>query len=108
MTSSSRCGEGISAPAAFRRPMAIERHPGIADTPHGAEKPMNTRHGEPLATSEDSMWGRMLDENTARTDVHFVAFELETTGLDAVAFRVVEFGAVRFTLSGGEVSQSNS
>jgi DNA polymerase III epsilon subunit family exonuclease len=37
------------------------------------------------------------------TDVEFVAFDLETTGLFPISCRIVECGAVRFTLSGGEL-----
>ncbi len=36
------------------------------------------------------------------SDVDFVAFDLETTGLDPAACRIVEFGAVRFRLDGAE------
>jgi DNA polymerase III epsilon subunit family exonuclease len=44
-----------------------------------------TQHGVPLA------------------DVEFVAFDLETTGLFPISCRIVEFGAVRFTLAAGEL-----
>ena len=37
------------------------------------------------------------------SDVDFVAFDLETTGLYPVSCRIVEFGAVRFTLTEGEL-----
>ena len=38
-------------------------------------------------------------------EVDFVAFDLETTGLDAIACRIVEFGAVRFRLDGTELGR---
>jgi hypothetical protein len=38
-------------------------------------------------------------------EVEFVAFDLETTGLYAVACRIVEFGAVRFRLNGTELGR---
>lgn len=41
----------------------------------------------------------------ALTDVEFVAFDLETTGLSPVSCRIVEFGAVRFRLDGTEVAR---
>lgn len=37
------------------------------------------------------------------SEVDFVAFDLETTGLSPVACRIVEFGAVRFRLGAGEL-----
>lgn len=37
------------------------------------------------------------------SDVEFVAFDLETTGLFPVACRIVEFGALRFRLDGKEL-----
>lgn len=40
---------------------------------------------------------------TSLTDAEFVAFDLETTGLIPISCRIVEFGAVRFTLSAGEL-----
>ena len=40
---------------------------------------------------------------TALSDVEFVAFDLETTGLFPISCRIVEFGAVRFTLPVGEL-----
>ena len=38
-------------------------------------------------------------------EAEFVAFDLETTGLYAVACRIVEFGAVRFRLDGAELGR---
>ncbi len=38
-------------------------------------------------------------------EVQFVAFDLETTGLSAIACRVGEFGAVRFRLDGTELGR---
>jgi DNA polymerase III epsilon subunit family exonuclease len=43
----------------------------------------------------------MLAPDRQLTDVEFVAFDLETTGLFPVVNRIVEFGAVRFRLDGG-------
>lgn len=37
------------------------------------------------------------------SEVEFIAFDLETTGLSPVACRIVEFGAVRFQLGGTEL-----
>jgi DNA polymerase III epsilon subunit family exonuclease len=37
------------------------------------------------------------------SDVEFVAFDLETTGLSPVACRIIEFGAVRFRFDGREI-----
>jgi len=42
----------------------------------------------------------MLLSRTPLPDVEFVAFDLETTGLFPISCRIVEFGAVRFTLAG--------
>lgn len=39
------------------------------------------------------------------TDVEFAALDLETTGLHPVVCRIVEFGAVRFTLAEGELGR---
>lgn len=44
----------------------------------------------------------MLSPDRQLTEVDFVAFDLETTGLYPVANHIVEFGAVRFRLDGGE------
>jgi DNA polymerase III epsilon subunit family exonuclease len=38
----------------------------------------------------------MSKQTTSLADTEFVAFDLETTGLDAVAAHIVEIGAVRF------------
>lgn len=46
-----------------------------------------------------------LDRETPLASVSFVAFDLETTGLFAIACHIVEIGAVRFTLDGGELGQ---
>jgi DNA polymerase-3 subunit epsilon len=45
----------------------------------------------------------MLDPERRLTDVDFVAFDLETTGLYPSACRIVEFGALRFRLDGEEL-----
>ncbi len=45
----------------------------------------------------------MTGPGTPLCDVEFVAFDLETTGLYPVSCRIVEFGAVRFTLAAGEL-----
>jgi len=45
----------------------------------------------------------MLTPDTSLSDVEFVAFDLETTGLFPVSCRIVEFGAVRFKLGEGEL-----
>jgi len=45
----------------------------------------------------------MPDVTTPLSDVEFVAFDLETTGLFPVSCRIVEFGAVRFRLDGREL-----
>ncbi len=45
----------------------------------------------------------MLETNTPLSDVEFVAFDLETTGLVPVSCRIVEFGAIRFKLAEGEL-----
>jgi DNA polymerase III epsilon subunit family exonuclease len=37
------------------------------------------------------------------TETEFIAFDLETTGLFPIVNRIVEFGAVRFRLDGGEL-----
>ena len=42
----------------------------------------------------------MLSHDRPLSDVEFVAFDLETTGLFPVVNRIVEFGAVRFRLDG--------
>lgn len=39
------------------------------------------------------------------SDIEFVAFDLETTGLFPISCRIVEFGAVRFRLDGTELSR---
>jgi len=39
------------------------------------------------------------------SEVGFVAFDLETTGLFPILCRIVEFGALRFRLDGTELSQ---
>ena len=44
----------------------------------------------------------MLHEAQPLSEVEFVAFDLETTGLFPVVNRIVEFGAVRFRLDGRE------
>jgi DNA polymerase III subunit epsilon len=46
----------------------------------------------------------MLPHDRPLTEVKFVAFDLETTGLFPVVNRIVEFGAVRFTLDGRELA----
>ncbi len=45
----------------------------------------------------------MLPHDRPLTEVEFVAFDLETTGLFPVVNRIVEFGAVRFRLDGREL-----
>ena len=45
----------------------------------------------------------MLSHDRPLSDVEFVAFDLETTGLFPVVNRIVEFGAVRFRLDGREL-----
>lgn len=45
----------------------------------------------------------MPDPGTSLTDTEFVAFDLETTGLFPISCRIVEFGAVRFTLETAEL-----
>jgi DNA polymerase-3 subunit epsilon len=45
----------------------------------------------------------MLPPDRPLSEVEFVAFDLETTGLFPVVNRIVEFGAVRFTLDGREL-----
>ena len=45
----------------------------------------------------------MLPLDRPLTEVEFVAFDLETTGLFPVVNRIVEFGAVRFRLDGREL-----
>ncbi len=47
----------------------------------------------------------MKDVNSPLSDIEFVAFDLETTGLFPVSCRIVEFGAVRFRLAGKEQGQ---
>lgn len=44
----------------------------------------------------------MLSESQALAEVDFVAFDLETTGLNALLSQIVEIGAVRFSLGGEE------
>jgi DNA polymerase III epsilon subunit-like protein len=46
----------------------------------------------------------ILPHDRPLTEVEFVAFDLETTGLFPVVNRIVEFGAVRFTLDGRELA----
>ena len=46
----------------------------------------------------------MLPHDRPLTEVEFVAFDLETTGLFPVVNRIVEFGAVRFRLDGLELA----
>src|SRR5512137_2915187 len=46
----------------------------------------------------------MLQPDRPLTEVEFVAFDLETTGLFPVVNRIVEFGAVRFRLDGRELA----
>ena len=45
----------------------------------------------------------MLPHDRPLSEVEFVAFDLETTGLFPVVNRIVEFGAVRFRLDGREL-----
>ena len=45
----------------------------------------------------------MLLHDRPLTEVEFIAFDLETTGLFPVVDRIVEFGAVRFRLDGREL-----
>ena len=45
----------------------------------------------------------MLTDETLLSDVEFVAFDLETTGLFAIGSQIVEIGAVRFRLDGTEI-----
>lgn len=45
----------------------------------------------------------MLRDNAPLTDVEFVAFDLETTGLYALSGQIVEIGAVRFRLDGARL-----
>ncbi|MCY2986957.1 MAG: exonuclease domain-containing protein [Planctomycetota bacterium] len=45
----------------------------------------------------------MLPHDRPLSEVEFVAFDLETTGLFPVVDRIVEFGAVRFRLDGREL-----
>ena len=45
----------------------------------------------------------MLPYDRPLSEVEFVAFDLETTGLFPVVNRIVEFGAVRFRLDGREI-----
>jgi DNA polymerase-3 subunit epsilon len=45
----------------------------------------------------------MLPTDRPLTELEFVAFDLETTGLFPVVNRIVEFGAVRFRLDGREL-----
>ena len=45
----------------------------------------------------------MLPQDQPLSEVEFVAFDLETTGLFPVVNRIVEFGAVRFRLDGREL-----
>lgn len=45
----------------------------------------------------------MLPHDRPLTELEFVAFDLETTGLFPVINRIVEFGAVRFRLDGREL-----
>jgi hypothetical protein len=45
----------------------------------------------------------MLRHDRPLSEVEFVAFDLETTGLFPVADRIVEFGALRFRLDGREL-----
>jgi len=47
----------------------------------------------------------MASDEQFLTDIEFVAFDLETTGLFPVACRIVEFGAVRFRLDGEEIGR---
>lgn len=46
-----------------------------------------------------------LDRKLPLTRVNFVAFDLETTGLFAIACRIVEIGAMRFQLDGTELDR---
>jgi DNA polymerase-3 subunit epsilon len=46
----------------------------------------------------------MLPHDRPLSEVEFVAFDVETTGRFPVVNRIVEFGAVRFTLDGRELS----
>ncbi len=45
----------------------------------------------------------MLLHDRPLSEVEFIAFDLETTGLFPVVDRIVEFGAVRFRLDGCEL-----
>jgi DNA polymerase III epsilon subunit family exonuclease len=45
----------------------------------------------------------VLTDETLLSDVEFVAFDLETTGLFAIGSQIVEIGAVRFRLDGTEI-----
>ena len=45
----------------------------------------------------------MLLHDRPLSEVEFIAFDLKTTGLFPVVDRIVEFGAVRFTLDGREL-----
>lgn len=42
----------------------------------------------------------MADLHRPLSEVEFLAFDLETSGLWPIACRIVEFGAVRFRLDG--------
>lgn len=44
----------------------------------------------------------MLSNTTPLSDMDFVAFDLETTGLNAMVSQIVEMGAIRFRLDGEE------
>lgn len=44
-------------------------------------------------------------ESRKLSDVEFVAFDLETTGLFPISCRIVEFGAVRFCIDGRELDR---
>ncbi len=44
-----------------------------------------------------------MEDNRPLSEVEFVAFDLETTGLFPVAARIVEFGALRFRLDGTQL-----
>jgi DNA polymerase III epsilon subunit family exonuclease len=45
----------------------------------------------------------MLNHDQSLSEVEFIAFDLETTGLFPVVNRIVEFGAVRFQIDGREL-----
>ena len=109
--------DALTDPAAIVKRAAYWGMPAIAVTDHGVAQAFpdmwkaGKKHGVKIIYGMEAYYVNDMDGNAAvigksklPLDTEFVAFDIETTGLNAQTDRMTEIGAVIF--SGGEVRQT--